>query len=780
MCTPGNDPCRDALRLAGSATPQHDQPTGDTPAEALPFLHEEKMRFTIRAVLFLLAVLLTARPSSATVLANVRGVVHDPQHRPLAGAQATLQSSTSSFHLAAITNNDGAFEFSAVPLGEYRLSVSAPGFAAQQEVLLVASGAAPVLHFQLALGTVEQQVNVTASAGDTGSTATTQTIVSRRDIARYAGADSTNSLKLITGFVPGAYMVHDQLHVRGGHQVSWAIDGVPIPNTNIASNVGPQFNPRDVDYLEAQRGGYSAEYGDRSYAVFNVATRTGFERNREAELALGYGSYNATDDHLSFGDHSEKFAWYASANGNRSDYGLEPPTSANLHNQQAGGGAFTSLIYNATPADQLRLIASLRADYYQVPNDPDAQAAGVRDREREQDAFTIFSWVHTFSPGLLLTASPFYHFNRAAFEGGALDVPAATDNRASNYAGGQLSLAAVAGRNNARAGIYAFGQHDNTLFSVVANDGSATPALRERDTPSGDLEAFFLEDSFKATSWLTLNAGLRFTHFSGKIGETAADPRLGIALRAPRLNWVLRASYSRYYQAPPLDTVSGPLVEFCQAQGCGFLPLKGERDEQHEVGLTVPVRGWIADFAWFRNGARNFFDHDVIGNSNLFFPLTIDHARIAGYEATLRSPAVFTHFHAHLAYSNQQAEGFGGTTGGLTDFSPPPTGGFYLDHDQRNTLSVGAEGDLPLHSFAALSINYGSGFLSGNGPEHLPSSTTVDLSLGKSFGESLELRVWSTNIGNRRYQLDTSNTFGGSHYADPRMIAGQLRYRFHF
>ena len=44
-------------------------------------------------------------------------------------------------------------------------------------------------------------------------------------------------------------MVHDQLHVRGGHQVTWAIDGVPVPNTNIASNVGPQFDPKDIDYV---------------------------------------------------------------------------------------------------------------------------------------------------------------------------------------------------------------------------------------------------------------------------------------------------------------------------------------------------------------------------------------------------------------------------------------------------------------------------------------------------------------------------------------------------
>ena len=172
--------------------------------------------------------------------------------------------------------------------------------------------------------------------------------------------DAANSFKIITEFVPGSYMVHDQLHVRGGHQVTWAIDGVPIPNTNIASNVGPQFNPKDVSYLQAETGSYAAEYGDRTYGVFNVAPNTGFERNRQAELIASYGNYNQTDDWLSFGDHTSKFAYYVSAGGNNTNWGLEPPTSVNLHNQADGGGAFTSLIYNprSQRPDSLRCRAS--------------------------------------------------------------------------------------------------------------------------------------------------------------------------------------------------------------------------------------------------------------------------------------------------------------------------------------------------------------------------------------------------------------------------------------
>ena len=140
---------------------------------------------------------------------------------------------------------------------------------------------------------------------------TPTTIVSRAEIAMTPGADLSNSLTAITDYVPGAWMTHDQLHVRGGHQVTWAIDGVPIPNTNIASNVGPQIDPKDIDYLEAQRGGYSSAYGDRTYGVFNVVPRTGFERNNEGELFTTFGTFHQTNDQMNFGSHTEKFAYFA-------------------------------------------------------------------------------------------------------------------------------------------------------------------------------------------------------------------------------------------------------------------------------------------------------------------------------------------------------------------------------------------------------------------------------------------------------------------------------------
>src|SRR5258706_596045 len=133
---------------------------------------------------------------------------------------------------------------------------------------------------------------------------------------------------------------------------------------------------------------------------------------------------------------------------------------------------------------------------------------------------------------------------------------------------------------------------------------------------------------------------MRPTHFSGGVSESAISPRLGVALNIPHLNWTFRAFYGHYYQAPPLITASGPLLQFANNNNLGFIKLNGERDEEHQFGVTIPFRGWTLDVDNFRTNVTNFFDHNNIGESNLFFPVTIERAVIRGWEATLRSPRI--------------------------------------------------------------------------------------------------------------------------------------------
>jgi outer membrane cobalamin receptor len=736
-----------------------------------------------RACLFLVF-FFAALPAFATVFGTVRGIVHDPQHRPVSGIQVVLRAKTSEFTLDARTDDAGQFHFDTVPLGEYNVSINDSNFVAVQQSVSVLSGSAPILHFELRLPTQNESVVVSADAAQT-ETVTPTSLVDRLQIQETPGAARTNSLALITDYVPGSYVVHDQLHIRGGHQVTWLIDGVAIPNTNIASNLGPQIDPKDIDTLETQRGSYSADYGDRTYGIFNVAPRTGFERNDEAELVLSAGNFYQSDDQFSFGGHTNRFAYYASASGNRTNLGLQTPTSAVVHDAANGFGGFTSLIFNMDPQNQLRLIAQARRDFYQVPNDPGDPTTILRDVNRESDSFAAFSWVHTFSTGPVLTVSPFFHLNSANYRSDPNELPsAATQDRSSKYGGGQAGISWVKGRNNARMGLYSFAQQDDQFFHVIYNDGSGTVIPPLAQTPAGSLIAAFVEDQFKLTSWLTLTAGLRQTHFSGALAENATSPRVGASVKIPKLSWVFRGFYGRFYQPPPLGTLSGPALNAIQnQQQLSFVPLPGERDEEHQFGVTIPFKGWVLDANNFLTRATNFFDHNSLNNSNVFFPVTVQGARISGWELTLRSPRLRNRAQFYLTYSNQLALGRGCIVGGLIGACPvPPPGYFFLDHDQRNTLHLGGQYTLPWRAYLSTDVYYASGFSNSNSTipgDHLKPHTTFDVSLGKQISEKLSVSLEGLNVANRRVLLDNSFAFGGTHYLNPREIFVQVRYRFH-
>ncbi len=738
-----------------------------------------------RLLLLVFPFLLLAGAALATLFGTVRGIVHDPQHRPVSGIQVVLKAIASEFTLNARTDDAGQFHFDAVPLGEYTVAISDANFVSNQQNVAVLSGTAPILHFELRLPAQSEIVIVSADAAQT-ETVTPTSLVDRLQIQETPGAARTNSLAMITDYVPGSYLTHDQLHVRGGHQVSWLIDGVSIPNTNIASNLGPQIDPRDIDTLETQRGSYSADYGDRTYGVFNVAPRTGFERNNEAELVLSAGNFYQTDDQLNFGGHTSRFAYYASLSGNRTNLGLETPTSAVAHDAANGFGGFTSLIFNLDPQDQLRLIAQARRDFYQVPIDPGNPTTILGDGNRENDSFAAFSWVRTFTPGLMLTVSPFFHYNGANYHSAPNDIPsAATHDRSSKYEGGQANVSWIKVRSNARLGIYTFAQQDDQFFHVIYNDGSGTVIPPLAQSPTGSLIAAFVEDQFKLTSWLTLNAGLRQTHFSGALAENATSPRAGASVRIPKLNWVFRGFYGHFYQAPPLDSLSGPALSAIQnQQQLNFVPLPGERDEEHQFGVTIPIKGWILDADNFLTRATNFFDHNSLNSSNVFFPVDVQGARINGWELTLRSPRIRNRAQFYLTYSNQLALGRGCIVGGLVGACPvPPPGYFFLDHDQRDTLHFGGQYTLPWRAYFSTDVYYASGFSNSNptiAGDHLQPHTTLDLSLGKSFGERFSANLQAINVANRRMLLDNSFTFGGTHFLNPREIFVQLRYRFHY
>jgi Carboxypeptidase regulatory-like domain/TonB dependent receptor len=747
-------------------------------------------------------------PSFATVFSSLHGVVHDKQHFPIKDAEVTVHAADSEFELKAITGPDGLFDLPSVPLGTYRIHVEAKGFATADEVITLYSGTNPVLHIPLNVGSVNTTVTVNAREEPLDSMTPT-TLVSRADIDETPGASRTIGTEMITDYVPGSYMTHDMLHMRGGHQTSWLLDGIAIPNTKIASNVGPQIDPKDIDQLEVERGSYDSELGDRTYGVFNVVARSGFERNRDAELVLTGGNFYTGETQLSLGDHSAKTAWYTSLTGSRSNYGLAPPVVAIYHDATNSESGFVSVMRNQTPKDQLRFTGQIRNDHFQVPYDNSDRdyeftsgyydSFGLRDAQTEHDGFAIANWVHTLSPKAMFQVAPFYHLNESDYDSSPLDPTVATTwHQRSNYVGGQADYRADVGkRNSFSAGLYSFWQNENDLFGFIVNDGSATSQPNTTGIANAGLVEFYLSDHLRVNQWITLLGGERFSIYRSALNETAIYPRVGATVVIPRLHWVFRGFYGHFFQPAPLQTVSSSVLNYASNLPGGentFTPIPSERDEEHQFGVQIPYRGWMLDITNVKNRVNNFLDHSNLGESNMYFPIAVDGALVRAWEMTLRSPRLAKLGQFHLPYSNQIAEQRGNIIGGFTctistdpacDLGPDYTP---LDHDQRNTLNTGFTTSLPFKTWFATNVYYGSGFTNGiaganEGPyngNYLPVHTTFDVSAGHSFGERLSFTGSILNVTNHRVLLDNSITIGGFHFNDPRMFQASLKYRFHF
>src|SRR5260370_42486146 len=93
-----------------------------------------------------LAALLFLGPAAfANIYGAIRGVVHDPQHRPIENAMVMLKAKSSDWAKSVTTDANGEFQLNAVPLGDYSVSVASEGFAQTSQAGPGISGSLPVV-----------------------------------------------------------------------------------------------------------------------------------------------------------------------------------------------------------------------------------------------------------------------------------------------------------------------------------------------------------------------------------------------------------------------------------------------------------------------------------------------------------------------------------------------------------------------------------------------------------------------------------------------------------
>src|SRR5438874_6761150 len=96
---------------------------------------------------------------------RILGSVSDPSGAVVPGARVEVTNTATDLRLEMTTNASGAYNFPDLPIGNYRVRVSAAGFQSHERSnIVVISGQTSTIDVKLAVGSSTQTVTVTSAA----------------------------------------------------------------------------------------------------------------------------------------------------------------------------------------------------------------------------------------------------------------------------------------------------------------------------------------------------------------------------------------------------------------------------------------------------------------------------------------------------------------------------------------------------------------------------------------------------------------------------------------
>ncbi len=266
--------------------------------------YKRSMKTVALALLFLSAI--AGQANSQTITQTVRGTVADKQTQiTLPGATVIVKYGQQ--EVGTITDEDGNFKFSNIPIGRITLRVSYVGY--QESVtqsLSLLSGKELVLNVGLEEKVTQVEgVIVKASASKTNTINKMSSVSARtftvEETERYAG--SRNDVARMASNYAGVSGVNDarnDIIIRGNSPTSllWRLEGVDIPNPNhyaaFGTTGGPvsMLNNTMLANSDFMTSAFPAEYGNAIAGVFDLKMRVG---NNEKYEFLGQMGFNGVE-----------------------------------------------------------------------------------------------------------------------------------------------------------------------------------------------------------------------------------------------------------------------------------------------------------------------------------------------------------------------------------------------------------------------------------------------------------------------------------------------------
>jgi len=566
-----------------------------------------------------------------------------------------------------------------------------------------------------------------------------------------------------------------ELHVRNEHaNIQYRINGIMLPDG--VGAFGQIIDTGIVGSLALLTGALPAQYGLRTAGVLDIQTKTDAFNNSGSVSVYG-GSHGTITPSFEWGGTVGQTQYFVSGRFLQNNLGIENPTPSNeaIHDRtsQEKGFAYVSTVLD--PTSRLTYIGGVSNSTFQIPNNP--------GQTPNNTAFGVSNFDSTF---LNEHQNEFNQFNVVAYQKSAEDIDYQISyfNRYSQLhfmpdPVGDLVFNGVSSdvyRQSYVNGIqedtawrvgYAhtlrFGFSMSAERSLVTNISTVLPLADPADPAAGTIDAPFsifdsssktgwllgtyLQDEWRITNQLTLNAGLRFDQMYQYVDANQLSPRISLTWK-PYDGTTFHAGYARNF-TPPQQVIAAPtnlalvtppnVPANTQTPEVPLSsPVLPERSNVFDVGVVqkiYPVPGLEVGVDGYYKTARDLLDDGQFGAAYVLNGFNYDRGENIGLE--LKSTYNNGNFRAwgNVAWAKQIA-----TTIVSNQFlfaqdeiNYIATHYIYTDHAQVLTASAGASYLWNGTRFSA-SMIYGSGLRSGfANTDHLPSYTQVNAGVSREF-----------------------------------------------
>jgi outer membrane receptor protein involved in Fe transport len=689
-----------------------------------------------------------------------------------------------------------------------------------------------------------------------------QDTISKDDIQKLPQGENTPVDKVLLQ-LPGVSQdsaASGNLHVRNEHgNVAYRINGIMLPDG--VTGFGSILETALIGNLTLLTGALPAEFGLRTAAVVDIKSRDGAFDNGGSVSIYG-GSHDTFTTSYQYGGtiggdcrslplSPERFVkagprepgscgpvteYFFTGRFYTSTLGIENPTSEteaihDLTKQWRGFGYVSTII---DPNTRVSFITGASLGKFQIPNRPGGtafpgltSAFGVTsfdstkldENQQERTYYNVLSLQKSVND----VDFQLSYFNRYSslhfvpdtvgdlfFNGIASDVYRATfANGIQGDGSYRLNDA-----HTLRSGFSVTAEKTNTNnVSAVENctlcDGSTgdavEPPVFKFDSTSklGWLYAVYLQDEWKITNQLTINAGLRFDQMDEYVSANQLSPRVNVVY-TPLPGTTFHAGYARYFTPPP-QTIAAPvnINQFANTTGAPsqFLedPVLPERAHVFDVGVNqvfsrgcapVPSGSFVKapprvsdDCESLELGvdayykiARDLLDDGQFGAALVLSGFNYDKAYNEGVELTAKYRNGNFQAYGNVAWAIQKGTNIVSnqflidnatpldTLGGLTRFQYIATHYIFTDHTQVWTGSAGVSYLWWGTQFSADMI-FGSGLRRGDANiDHLPFYTQVNAGVSHEFkgltAMPFTLRFDVVNVFDTVYEIRDGSGLG--------------------